>query len=79
MKACWNDHSDIVSLLVKHGANVNLHDEVSSIRFYTSQPIFQNNETALLKASWGGYFKIVSFLIDHGADVNTQNNVQQNP
>ncbi len=75
MKACWNNHKDIVFLLVKHGAQINIQDQVP--KFHSQLILFENNETALLKASWGGFVDIVSFLLENGADVNLPSNVRE--
>ena len=61
MIACVAGYTDIVSLLIKAGANVNdLDDE---------------GHNALMLASHKGYHEIVSLLLDANADVDTQTSI----
>ncbi|KAJ7832151.1 ankyrin repeat-containing domain protein [Mycena olivaceomarginata] len=55
--AAEQGHLDIVRLLVKNGANLNLQG---------------NRGTALSAASGRGHVEIVHLLLDHGADINLQ-------
>ncbi len=75
MKACWNNHLEIASLLIQHGANVDFHDQVEISRILRHS--LQSNETALLKTCWQDHFDIVALLIEHGANVNTYNSVRE--
>ncbi|XP_061194807.1 kinase D-interacting substrate of 220 kDa B-like [Saccostrea echinata] len=54
--ATRNGHKEIVQLLVKHGADVNICTD--------------KNTTPLFVASRDGNFEIVKYLVDHGADIN---------
>lgn len=57
--ACWKGHTEILALLVEHGADVNA----------------KNNDgwTALMLASQNGHVDVVNCLLSHGADVNAKN------
>ena len=54
--ALYDNHDDIVRLLVKYGASVNVSDSTE--------------DTPLYFASWGGSADMVKLLLDHGADPN---------
>ena len=60
MKASLNGHSEVVKLLHKYGAQINL----------------QNNDgvTALMAASQNGHSEVVKLLQDYGARVDLHNN-----
>lgn len=59
------DHKDVVQLLLKNGADVNV----------------KNNEqwTPLHAASYFGYLDVVQLLLDRRADVNAKNNYGNGP
>ncbi len=54
--ACEYGHSDVVRLLLEHGANMSLSDD--------------NDWTPLDRACEQGFPNIVRLLLDHGAEVN---------
>jgi ankyrin repeat protein len=56
MLAAYNGHTNIVAMLIDHGAEINHADT--------------NNRTALMYSSSGQFPKTVKLLIDKGADVN---------
>jgi ankyrin repeat protein len=57
-------HSDVLSLLVEHGANLDdLH----------------RDKTPLLRASWKGNLEAGQCLLDCGADINARNEYGQTP
>jgi serine/threonine-protein phosphatase 6 regulatory ankyrin repeat subunit B len=58
MEASWNRHIDMVRLLLKAGANINLTDE--------------RDYTALMQAAEEGHHNIVQVLIEAGCDLNKQ-------
>lgn len=58
MEASWNRHLDMVRLLLKANANINLTDE--------------RDYTALMQAAEEGHHTIVQVLIEHSADLNKQ-------
>lgn len=60
-EAALNGHLDIVKLLIKHGANVNIK----------SYEMFQ--DTPLVDASANGHLDVVQYLLDHGADPTITN------
>ncbi len=77
--ACQKGHTDIVSLLLDRGADVNAEDQVreSSHLHGISQLIFcQSEDTPLHIASRNGHINIVSLLLDRGANVNVKNKVR---
>jgi ankyrin repeat protein len=57
--AAYNNQPEIVSILVRNGADVNAQDA--------------SGNTALMGASFKGYPEIVKILLDAGADVNQRN------
>jgi len=57
--AAYNNQSDIIELLLQHGADSNIGDH--------------NGNTALMGAVFKGYDPIVYKLLDAGADPNRQN------
>ncbi len=59
MEAASGGYSDIVKLLIDHGANVNAKSSVGN--------------TALTYACCGGYEEVVRILLEAGADVEHQN------
>ena len=59
MEAASGGYSDIVKLLIDHGANVNAKSSVGN--------------TALTYACCGGYEDVVKILLEAGADVEHQN------
>jgi hypothetical protein len=60
--ACQDDHAEVVSYLLDHGADVNAHGKGEVV-----------DRTALMAAaSNGAHVNIVRLLVDKGADVNTR-------
>jgi len=57
--AAYNDQSDVLSLLLEHGADIDARDN--------------SGNTALMGVCFKGYKAIAKQLIDAGADVNAQN------
>lgn len=70
-RAAYHGHSDIVELLLKHGARPD-----SRTRFRTP---FHARCTAMHFAAAGGYADILSMLIEAGGDVNVLNTENASP
>ncbi len=74
--ASEHGHSEVVQLLLSHGATVDMKDEVSSIDRIIQLCIFkiiisfQYNETPLYYASEHGHSEVVQLLLSHGATVD---------
>ncbi|XP_022177262.1 ankyrin repeat domain-containing protein 6 [Myzus persicae] len=58
--AAAEGHLDVLRLLLRHDANVNLHDNL-------------HGNTALHEASWKGYSKTVALLASSGSDLDRKN------
>jgi ankyrin repeat protein len=56
--ACLNSHSEMVQLLVDHGANIEVKDGVK--------------RTPLILSVEGGSMQVVQVLVENGADINAQ-------
>ena len=63
--AAHRDRQDMVRLLVKHGANVDVRDE--------------NDFTPLHKAAWEGSLDMVKLLLESGADIQAGNRFNHTP
>lgn len=59
MIAAGNGHAEVVRLLLKHNANINIQDDLCG-----------NN--ALMRATQNGHVEIVRFLLKHHTNINTQ-------
>ena len=58
--ACWNCNLEIIKLLVKYGADINIADK--------------DGDTVLIISSWySGNYDIIDFLIKNGANVFHKN------
>lgn len=77
-------HSEIVSVLIQCGADLNLQDKVhggllnccpSPCILYMYIFMYQRGLTALMKAVMKGHTSIVNILLESQADVNIQENV----
>jgi ankyrin repeat protein len=63
--AVYNEHPDIVALLLKHGADANAR--------------MNNGQTPLFIASYFGDIKSMKLLIEHGAEVNIKDHLGSTP
>ena len=68
MIAAENGYTDIVKLLLKHGANVNVQNNHGGIK----RAIINYGRTALIIAVENDHTEIVKLLLEHGANVNEQ-------
>ena len=57
--ACAKDHNDIVQLMIKSGADIEVMNR------YGDRP--------LCHACWNGHFEVVKTLIEHDVDLNVEN------
>jgi len=58
--ASWNDHVDVVKLLLKAGANIDVKSKYGW--------------TALMHASYNGHVDVIRLLLEAGADVEAKSN-----
>jgi hypothetical protein len=65
MKAAGHGSSDIVTLLLDKGADINLRDS--------------GEDDALMYAASSGRINVISILVERGADINTQGDGGQTP
>lgn len=65
MCAADNGHADIVELLLKHGADIEYHEE--------------NGLTALHRACYVGHVEAAKTLVKHGAPINVCENNERTP
>jgi methionyl-tRNA formyltransferase len=61
IKACYNQHGEVVKLLVENGANVNATNENGTTVFMYAKTALQQ----LPKKT-----ELLTYLLDHGADIN---------
>ena len=74
--ACRGGHLEIVTLLIKNGAQPNLASKVIAFLFscfsslFYSLDVSQNNATAFYNAAYYGHLEVLKFLMLNGADIN---------
>lgn len=59
LRACYQKNKELVKLLIKHGADINIKDK--------------NGNTLLIWASWNNYQHIVKLLLEKGAHIEAKN------
>ena len=80
MEACKVGNSEVVHLLLEHGADINLANDVNDYGCpgcNVLTPCIQENWNALMEAVEYGNIDVVDILLTRGAHPNMQDNVSQ--
>lgn len=72
MAAVSQCHSEIVSELLKHGADVNAREKYH-VNLSTLPQLIRQGTNSLMLASWKNHVSIISLLLDAGAEIDATN------